>query len=119
MKPRSTLYQMEAFGLRNEWVVWKMQRSGLDGWCVRCKGRGITIASPCPYRDSGKCTREDGCAYCRRRCPLCKGARVEASDVVRTEDFGDRESLDRAIAMFPGLHVVYGEKRSDMAARAL
>lgn len=122
------LYLLEAFGLRNEWVTWRLKRSGLDAWCRECRGEGIVVTSPCRWREAGeemlsvlalgRCTPARGCWECRRRCPRCRGTRLERADVVRREDFGDEESLDAALAMFPGLRVEY-RKRSDREARAM
>jgi hypothetical protein len=132
-RQRSPLYLLDAFGW-SEWNVWALQDGGLSEWCPACYGRGFTVARSCIWRERndpefmaefhgtpcpGALTGCDNERWpCRATCRDCKGARLRKPDAVRAEDFGDTESLDTALAMFPGL-VVCEEKRSDMEANAL
>lgn len=129
---RSPLYLIDAYGF-SEWNVWALHEGALSEWCPTCQGRGYTVERICTWRDRndeflvqynayacpGVLTGCDNARWpCRRRCRSCHGERLRPGDVVRAEDFGDRESLRAARSMFPGL-VFESEKRSDMAARAM
>lgn len=110
-EPRS-LYLMTAFGLRNPWVVWRLQRQGLDEWCPNCQGRGIVVTRPCgcaevppPPHACDRCDRLDGCEHCRRTCPACHGSRLKPDEPLMAEDFGDPESRRIAEALFPDLKI--------------
>lgn len=81
--------------------------------CLCCGGLGLVRD---PHRE--RCTRMRGCSQCRRRCIACQGRLLAASDVVRREDFGDRESLVLARRLFPGMTIA-DKPRMDMHARAL
>lgn len=91
---RSPLYRLTAFGITNEWNLWSLARGGMDAWCPYCRGAGVLIASACRDREveGDKCTKDEGCARCRRTCPICHGAMLTPSDKVRLEDFGDGQS---------------------------
>lgn len=92
---RSPLYRLTAFGITNPWNHWALVRGGMDAWCPRCRGRGVLVASFCRDREveGGKCSKDEGCARCRRECFVCHGVMLTPSDKVRNEDFGDVESL--------------------------
>lgn len=127
-RQRSPLYRLQAFGF-SEWNVWALQEGGLADWCATCRGRGIVIDRICGWREASdemlaqhgaaRCPGPmQGCARCRHRCSVCKGARLTPPEPVLAEDFGDRESLLAARLMFPDLDVRAG-KRSDMHAAAM
>lgn len=121
MRPRSALYRLEGFGLvGNPWLAWSLARGALDELCMRCLGKGVEIRSPCKNREviGGSCDRERGCSECRSTCLGCSGRRLTAPPDVLGEDFGDEESRDAALRMFPGLTVEDG-RRIDMEAPAL
>jgi hypothetical protein len=97
------LSQLERFGLSSEWVIWRIQRGGLDDWCDRCRGSGFTVERPCPAGTTICGGPVRGCKECRHRCWVCKGRRLRPSDAIRREDFGDAESLAIAMLLDPTL----------------
>ena len=132
------LARLEAFGLSNPLVAWSIAHGGFDDLCTYCRGAGLVIDSPCEEREAGpapvgsdfapsdegakqepRCTRETGCALCRRECPICRGSGLPKAEPVLAEDFGDDESRAMAERMFPTLRVDDFHKRIDMDARAL
>jgi hypothetical protein len=98
------LSQLERFGLSSEWMIWRLQRGGLDDWCERCRGSGYTVKRPCPGPWQVPCAGPVlGCKQCRHRCWVCKGRRLRPADVIRSEDFGDPASFAIAKLLNPTL----------------
>ena len=110
MTPRP-LYLLTAFGLRNPWVFWRLQRGGLDEWCETCRGRGFVARRPCRCTERGcemtgiECHRDEPCSCCRLSCPQCGGSKLRRGEPLMAEDFGDAESRRIADALFPGLEI--------------
>jgi hypothetical protein len=67
--------------------------------CLCCSGAALVVD------ERTRCHLPQGCSDCRRQCPVCWGRRLAPAPPVLGEDFGDEESRERALAMFPGLHV--------------
>ncbi len=123
MADRSGLYVLEAYGLANELVRWRIARGDLGDLCRGCAGAGVIITSPCQFRETmqgefgPRCSRETGCAECRRPCPTCGGHGMPKAPV-HAEDFGDDASREVAMRAFPGLDVDQA-RRSDGNPSAL
>ncbi len=116
MADRSGLYLLEAYGLKNPLVQWRIRRGDLGDLCRGCAGGGIIVTSPCENRGSSfassaeaakqepTCTRDAGCNDCRRSCPTCGGSGMPTAPV-HAEDFGDEASRAVAQQAFPNLDV--------------
>lgn len=93
------LYLVEKFGLQNPWVLWRLARGGLDGYCETCRGEGVVVRSPCENREPDSlisCSLREGCVECRVTCGACKGSRLRTPEPLHVEDFGDEASLEVA-----------------------
>ena len=115
IEPRSALYALDAFGLRSEWLLWKLARGALGDICDACNGRGFIVQSPCWNREpssSVECDRDAGCVKCRRPCERCRAGVTIAE--VYAEDFGDPESRRIAEALDPALQVNDRQPRSNV-----
>ncbi len=116
MRGRSALHVIEAYGLGNPWVLWRIARGDLDDRCSTCGGRAVVVTSPCGCREPGVgcsgCTLLLGCRHCRRACRECP-----PPPRLFAEDFGDAESLALARRVFPGIEVDEQWERIGMGAR--
>lgn len=42
-QPRA-LYLLDAFGLQNPWILWRIGQGKLDDTCPGCRGRGYVLS---------------------------------------------------------------------------
>lgn len=120
------LFYFKAYTLRNPVVVEALEKGCFDEWCPQCQAAGFVALRPCSCvesehgcfrwqtakpdrkgeakRVSFQCRDVDPCPCCKRRCPSCRGRKLQRDQrTVCRQDFLGEDDMAVAEALIPGI----------------